>query len=356
MNILIEVRHPHHVHVFRHTYFELKEHGHNVKVIAVDKEMSYPLLEKFNIPFEKVGSNKKGLFSKLFTILKSTLRVNQIAKRFKADLLVGKASPTLAFTSTLRRKPYILFTDSENAKLLWTLIKKHVSTFVSPSCYEKSFGTSHIRFDGFLELAYLHKNYYKPNPKIASDLGIKENEKYVVIRFVSWNAHHDIGQGGFSVEDKKEIVKELSKHATVFISSEGELPDDLRKYQLKIEPDRIFDVMKYASLYIGEGATMASECVMMGTPAIYVNSIDAGTINQQKKDQLLFQFKSRDGLLEKAKELITDEEVKNDFLKRSESMLERQIDVTKFMVWLIENYPDSAERMKKDPDYQYNFK
>lgn len=26
------------------------------------------------------------------------------------------------------------------------------------------------------------------------------------------------------------------------------------------------------------------------------------------------------------------------------------------MVWLIENYPASAETMKKNPDYQYRFK
>lgn len=356
MNILIEVRHPHHVHVFRHTYFELKEHGHNVKVIAVDKEMSYPLLERFNIPFEKVGSNKKGLINKIFNILSSTRKVNKIAKGFKADLLVGKASPTLAFTSFLRRKPYILFTDSENAKLLWTLIKRYVTTFVSPSCYEKSFGKNHIRFDGFLELAYLHKNYYNPDPSILSDLGIKKEEKFILIRFVSWNASHDIGQGGFNDEDKKKIIETLSEYATVFISSENELPNDLKKYKLNIEPDRIFDVMKYASLYIGEGATMASECVMIGTPAIYVNSIDAGTINKQEEDGLLFHYKTKDGLLDKSIELITDNSAKENFLQRSESMLQKQINVTKFMVWLIENYPTSVKKMQENPNYQYNFK
>ena len=356
MNILIEVRHPHHVHVFRHVYYELKQHGHNIKVVAVDKEMSYPLLDRFNIPYEKVGVNKKGLLKKLFSILNAIFKFNRIAKQFKPDIFVGKASPTLAFVSFLRRKPYILFTDSENAKLLWTLISRHVSTFVSPSCYQKDFGRNHVRFDGYLELAYLQKDYYQPNQSIFQALNISRNEKYILIRFVSWNASHDIGQGGFDNEDKKQVVETLSKYATVFISSENELPDGLKKYKLNIEPDKIFDVMKYASLYIGEGATMASESVMLGTPAIYVNSIDAGTIKQQENDGLLFHYKSKHGLLEKSIELIIDTDAKNKFLQRSEAMLKEKINVTPFMVWIIENYPESVCQLQENPDYQYHFK
>jgi len=37
-------------------------------------------------------------------------------------------------------------------------------------------------------------------------------------------------------------------------------------------------------------------------------------------------------------------------------MLSEKIDVTAFMVWLIENYPESAKIMKKDNDYQYKFR
>jgi hypothetical protein len=37
-------------------------------------------------------------------------------------------------------------------------------------------------------------------------------------------------------------------------------------------------------------------------------------------------------------------------------MLSKQIDVTAFLVWFIENYPESAQIMKKDPDYQLRFK
>ena len=78
-------------------------------------------------------------------------------------------------------------------------------------------GKKHIRFKGFFELAYLHPNNFKPDISVLDDLGMDINDKYVVIRFVSWNAHHDIGHKGMSLEIKKKLIKELEKHAKIFI-------------------------------------------------------------------------------------------------------------------------------------------
>jgi len=37
-------------------------------------------------------------------------------------------------------------------------------------------------------------------------------------------------------------------------------------------------------------------------------------------------------------------------------MLKDKIDVTAFLVWFIENWPESFNIMKENPDYQYRFK
>jgi uncharacterized protein len=37
-------------------------------------------------------------------------------------------------------------------------------------------------------------------------------------------------------------------------------------------------------------------------------------------------------------------------------MLKQTIDVTAFMVWLVENYPASFKTMKENPQYQERFK
>ena len=37
-------------------------------------------------------------------------------------------------------------------------------------------------------------------------------------------------------------------------------------------------------------------------------------------------------------------------------MLADKIDVTAFLVWFVENYPQSFQIMKENPDYQLRFK
>ena len=100
---------------------------------------------------------------------------------------------------------------------------------------------------------------------------------------------------------------------------------------------------------------MASECAMLGTPAIYVNSLDAGTLQEQEKLGLLFQFRDSKGVYEKAVELLSYPELKKEFQSRRLKMLEDKIDPISFMVWFIENYPSSFNIMKEDNDYQNQF-
>ena len=49
---------------------------------------------------------------------------------------------------------------------------------------------------------------------------------------------------------------------------------------------------------------MASESAIMGTPSIYVNSLTAGTLEDQEKKGLLYIFNSSEGLIEKSIEIL----------------------------------------------------
>ena len=207
-----------------------------------------------------------------------------------------------------------------------------------------------------MELAYLHPKYFKANEKVFDYLGIDKSTKYTIIRFVSWDASHDIGQGGIYNDQKYKLVKELLKYSRVLISSESRLPDELLKYQIKIKPDQLHDVLKYASLYIGEGATTASECAVLGIPAIYVNTLSAGTLEEQEKFGLIHSFRNYHGVIEKAIEILNNEDSNNIYQTLRDRMLREKIDVTAFIVWFIENYPESVNIMKQNPEYQDRFK
>ena len=116
------------------------------------------------------------------------------------------------------------------------------------------------------------------------------------------------------------------------------------------------DALAFATLFVGEGATMASECACLGTPAIYVNSLTAGTLEEQERYRLLFGFRKSEGVIEKAIELLNTPNLKQEFQQRRQKMLSDKIDVTAFMVWFVENYPESAKIMKENPEYQWRYR
>ena len=280
--------------------------------------------------------------------------LNQIL--YKPDIFLSFASTYAAHASFILRKPHIAFDDTEHSKYEIFLYRPFTKVILNPQCFKKDFGKKQIRFKGFMELCYLHPKYFSPDSNVLSRLGLKEAETFILLRFVSWTASHDLGEKGFSSEAKISLVKELSARARVFISAENKLPDELESYRLPVSPEKLHDVLFYATLYIGEGATTASECAVIGTPAIYVNPLSSGTLEEQERLGLLHSFRNPAGVLEKALELLNKPDLKVEFRWCRDVMLSQTIDVTGFMVWFVENYPDSVEVMKENPDYQNRFR
>ena len=61
-------------------------------------------------------------------------------------------------------------------------------------------------------------------------------------------------------------------------------------------------------------------------------------------------------LLKIVDELINDEKSISRFKEKSERLIKDKIDVTAFMVWFIENYPQSKKAITGNPNYQDRFK
>ena len=91
---------------------------------------------------------------------------------------------------------------------------------------------------------------------------------------------------------------------------------------------------------------MASECAMLGTPAIYVNSLTAGTIEEQEKYGLIYRFANSTGVKEKAAELLNMPDLKVFFQSRRWKMLNDQIDLTSYLIWFVDNYPQSIDSVR----------
>jgi len=91
-------------------------------------------------------------------------------------------------------------------------MKRLASHLLSPSCFLKDLGRKHIRYFSYNELAYLHKNYVTPDPQICDLMGVRTDERYVIMRFVGRTAVHDIGQKGLSPEMKIFVESENENH------------------------------------------------------------------------------------------------------------------------------------------------
>lgn len=356
MHILIDIGHPAHVHYFRNFISLMRKKGHQFVVTARDKEVTFELLNAYNIPFTSRGKGGRGLIGKSIYLFKANILIYKVSKKSKIDLYLSFGSPYAAQVSKLFRKPHIALDDTEHAILEHLMYVPFTNTILTPHSFFKNFGKKQIKFNGFMELCSLHPNYFTPDENIFNEININRSEKFIIVRFVSWEASHDRGKLGLDLNFKIKLVNTLQKYAKVFISTEGGLSKELEKYRLSIAPEKIHSLLSFASLYIGEGATTASECAVLGTPAIYVNPLNAGTLQEQEKLGLIFSFRDSTGVLAKAIELLSSPKLKTELQKRRHQMLSKNIDLTALLVWFIENYPISIKMMIENPEYQLNFR
>jgi uncharacterized protein len=261
-------------------------------------------------------------------------------KEFEPDVFVGFGSIRAAHTSKFMGKISISLEDTEHSKWENRAYIPFTDAVLTPSCFGVDLGKKQIRYDGYTELAYLHPNYFTPNPAVLDEIGLCKDDPFIILRFVSWTASHDVGQHG--IKNKMELVRELERYGRVLITSEGSLPKELEKYRIKVSPEKLHDLLYYATLYIGEGATVASECAILGTHAIYINTLRLGYCDEEEERyKLVFNFSNPESMekeaFEKAIELLERPSLRQEGKTKREKLLADKIDVTRFMVDFVEN-------------------
>jgi predicted glycosyltransferase len=356
MKIFIDIGHPAHVHYFKFFVQQMKEKGHAVTIVSRDKEVTFQLLDFYKLSYTGRGKGRKGFLGKLFYILKADTILLRKARQVKPDVFVSFGSPYAAHTAWLMRKPHIAFDDTDNNFFEHILYVPFTKAILTPEVYRKDFGKKHVRFNGFMELSSTHPNVFTPHPEqIEKLLTISPDEKYIVLRFVSWKASHDMGLEGLSMEEKYRLVAELSVHARVIISSESDLPEDLRQYAYSIHPALMHDLLGRASLLISESLTMSAEASFLGTPNICISPAEAGTLDEEVRLGLIELYRSSDGIIERAREIIQDAQSKSNFAAKSARIVKEKIDLSALMVWFVENYPNSLKTLQDNRDFQNRF-
>jgi uncharacterized protein len=341
---------PAHVHLYKHVITNLKSRGHKTIILARNYGDTVDLLNEMDFDYFVYANVPSSKYGKILALPFNVLMAYNFLRKENPDLLVGMGVYS-AYTSQLLHKKCIIFNDSEPTPIQFMLFKPFVDTILTPSSFIKDLGPKHIKFNSFKELAYLHKNYFTPDPSIYDFLGIKQNEDYILLRFNAFDAVHDLRISGFSLDQKKLLINELSKNTRVFISTELTLPDDFNKYLLKIPKSRIHDILYYAKLVVADTQTITTEAAILGTPVIRFNSFvgkkDMGNfIELENKYHLIFNFNDPKKAIAKAIELIQKPELKNEWEQKRNKLLADKIDTTQFLISFIGNYPESLEKIK----------
>lgn len=346
MRIIIDISHPAHVHLFRSFAKRMIVKNHEVLFTTREKDCTIELLNYYQFDYICFGKNYKRFLGKLWGLFHFSALLIKAAGTFKPDIFISHSSVYASIASFFTRKPHISLDDTGNYEQL-VVVKLFSKVILTPDTYHKQLGKKQIRFNSFHELAYLHPDDFIPDPRVLNNIGLKEGEPFVILRFVSWEASHDMYNKGLSLDDKEKLIELLEGKIKIFISSESDLPEKFAKYTLTAPLQEIHDLLYYASLYIGEGATMASESALLGTPAIYINSAFAGTIEYQAKSGRLFWFKTYPGVAEKAIEIINAPETSGTKTENRKQILKNHINLSKYLIWFVENYPSSIKKAGK---------
>ncbi len=361
MKILIDIAHPAHVHLIKNSYFELKSKGHTVIVTVKDIPSAIQLLKLFEIPYVYLGGKSDSLVGKGFLQLKFNFLLWKIVLREKIDIAFGSSLTVAQLSKFTRVKSIILDDDDDEVEPLFVKYAHPAAdTILSPACAIRK-TTKMIGYAGYHELAYLHPNRFTPDISVLNEIGVLPNEKYFILRFNAFKAHHDAGVQGLSIENKRRIIELLKPFGRVFITTERNIDEEFKPYQLKVSPDKAHSLMYYATMLIGDSQTMTSEAAIMGTPAIRCNTF-VRRISYLEEEEFTYNLtygflpNDSDAMFSKINELLVFPDLKQEWQVRRAKMLTEKIDVTAFFVWFIENYPSSAETMRSNPDYQYNFR
>jgi predicted glycosyltransferase len=355
MNILFVSGHPAQVHNFRLVREELIKDGHQVFWLTTPKDIATNLLDIYGIPYERLHKPSKGLVSKAWTLLRNVIWEMGFLRRNKIDVAITRTCPYTTIAAKLCGVKHIIIDDTEHAAHQMKRFSDQADAIVVPDCFWFQLRKDELRFPGNIELHYLHPKRFSPKP-VWNLLGVEPNTRFAIVRFVKWDAWHDTQLvGGFTLDQKRTLIQRLQAHMRVFISSESELPADLEPYRIHIPIEQMHHVQAAAALFVGESATMASESVCLGTPAIYIDQVGRGYTDEEAREQLLWMFrpvKNRSALqesepdwisggveecIDKAEELADAKFDVASYAKRHKAWMAMKIDCTAFLTWFIEN-------------------
>lgn len=366
MKILIQVGHPAQFHFYKNAVILWQAKGHKVRLLIKTKDvlenlamasgLNYVIFEHKNYNKSSKIEMLKMVSSRFFSYIKQMLT-------FRPDIIIGP-DPILAKISRFYKSKFIAVAEDDYQiikTLAYLLFPSADAIFAPKVCDYSPWQSKKVEYEGYMKLAYLHPKRFTANRELIQPY-LRDNNPYVLIRLVALTAYHDEHIEGIDNTLLDRIISRFEGMGySVYISSEKELGERYRIYRLTSPVDLIHHIMAFASFLVCDSQSMAVEASMLGIPSIRFNDFSGkiGVLEElEHKYGLTYGIKTDqpERLFEKIDELLAMLNLREEFQLRRQKMLDDKIDVTAFLVWFIENYPQSAKIMKENRDYQFRFR
>ena len=364
MNVLIQLSHPAHFHLYKNVAKNLMADGHKVFILIKTKDILEDLLKQSGLPYYNIlkEAHRKSKLGIFWDMLVRDWRMLCFVKKNRIDLLTG-STVEVAQVGWLTRK-YRINTGEDDMRVV-PMVQKlggpFMQTLLSPIvCDNWKLEGKSVKYASYHELAYLHPNHFQADKNIVEQY-FSTDSPYFILRFASLNAHHDVGIQGINTEIAQRLIDILKSHGRIYLTSERELEPQFEPYRIKINTLDMHHVMAFSTLYIGDSQTMAAEAGVLGVPFVRFNDF-VGRIGYLNELEDVYHLgvgvkASEEGAAEKMYEVVEDilalPNLKEEWEARRQKMLSEKIDYARFLTWFMENYPESQRVMKADPNYQY---
>ena len=335
MNILFDLGHPAHFHLFKNFIIYLQDKAVDVTVVTRDKDVLNLLVAHEDIPFQSLTKKRPSLLGMMVELFVRDWKIFKLHLKTPFDFAFGTSASIGHLSLISRCISYNFNEDDDFVSPYYELLAYPFSNYVvNPSTIRpRYFRRKRLKHDSYHELAYLHPDNFTPDLSVIRKYNLQPHE-YIIIRKSALAATHDIGAKGIDREIWNQILK-LTENIPRILSIEGDSNCD-------IDPWDMHHVMAFAKMLISDSQTMSIEGAVLGTPVVrYCSFVGRSSVLQELEDRytLAIGFKPDEGqqMVNKVKELIGMKNIQETWQQKRAVMLNDKVDLNQWIIGLIEN-------------------
>ena len=331
MNILFDIGHPAHVHLFKHFIQYLKDRDHTIVVASRDKDITVQLLDAYGIDHVCLSRMKRGAPAMLLELLKRDVSVFNLHRRYGFHVAFGTSVSIAHLSAISSVRSYILEEDDDDIVPLFAKLTYPFATgiIIPQNLRFTKWRKKRTFHNSFHELAYLHPDVFQPDQQLIKSKYGLEPYQYIVVRHSAYQAHHDWKEQGISSEVWQDVEKLISSYPVVR-SHEKET-------RFEIDPLDIHHVLGLAKLILSDSQTMSMEAACLGVPSIRTNSF-VGRISvleeMDRRYELSYGFRpgEESAMVEKIHELLSQKELEAAWALKRRKLLSEKENLTDWLV------------------------